>query len=405
MASGVVIGLVALGIAFHVDDRFTTALPGYTQALQKHIEDTSTAQRQLAKLRSIQALVAKKSAGNAQGRSRLRRRPCAHTRRPVVQHGAADAERAARQGRPDRLLDVLLHQLPAHAAPPRGVVRRLPHEGLVIIGVHTPEFAFEHVASNVGAAVKRLGVKYPVVQDNDYGTWNAFHNSLLAGRVPDRPQRPHPARSLRRVVVRRDRSPDPAAPRRQGSGGAERPRHDSDGARDARVLPRLRPAPALRRAHRCSKTASPNTCSRRRWRRTTSPTRSWRVESERIVAGAGARLRLHFRGAAHLPRARRARASQRAGERQAGRHGERRQLPPVHAAQHVPDGRRHARAALHAGRAGPRPLRLSPKRPRRTRSPLASRVQARRGHPARARAGSASARRQACRRREDRSRR
>src|SRR5207237_10264523 len=61
LASGAVIGLVALGIAFHVDDRFTTALPGYTQTLQKHIEDTSTAQRQLAKLRGGKALVPTKN--------------------------------------------------------------------------------------------------------------------------------------------------------------------------------------------------------------------------------------------------------------------------------------------------------------------------------------------------------
>src|SRR3984893_5222562 len=51
VASGVVIALVALGIAFNFDTRFQTALPGYTQSLQKHIEDTKTAQRQLAKLR------------------------------------------------------------------------------------------------------------------------------------------------------------------------------------------------------------------------------------------------------------------------------------------------------------------------------------------------------------------
>ena len=65
-------------------------------------------------------------------------------------------------------------------------LRTLPHleawdaayrsKGLVIIGVHTPEFAFEHVASNVQAAVKRLGIHYPVVQDNNYGTWNAYSN-------------------------------------------------------------------------------------------------------------------------------------------------------------------------------------------------------------------------------------
>ncbi len=48
--------------------------------------------------------------------------------------------------------------------------------GLVIIGVHTPEFEFEKNYSNVKAAVEKFGVKYPVVLDNQYGTWNAYSN-------------------------------------------------------------------------------------------------------------------------------------------------------------------------------------------------------------------------------------
>ena len=46
----------------------------------------------------------------------------------------------------------------------------------MIIGVHTPEFAFEHVTSNVRAAVKRLGISYPVMQDNRYKTWDNYAN-------------------------------------------------------------------------------------------------------------------------------------------------------------------------------------------------------------------------------------
>jgi cytochrome c biogenesis protein CcdA/thiol-disulfide isomerase/thioredoxin len=49
-------------------------------------------------------------------------------------------------------------------------------QGLVIIGVHTPEFAFEHVQSNVEKATRRFGITYPVVLDNAYGTWSAFGN-------------------------------------------------------------------------------------------------------------------------------------------------------------------------------------------------------------------------------------
>jgi thiol-disulfide isomerase/thioredoxin len=48
--------------------------------------------------------------------------------------------------------------------------------GLTIIGVHTPEFPFEHSADNVRAAIEQNGIHYPVVQDNDYATWKAYAN-------------------------------------------------------------------------------------------------------------------------------------------------------------------------------------------------------------------------------------
>jgi cytochrome c biogenesis protein CcdA/thiol-disulfide isomerase/thioredoxin len=48
--------------------------------------------------------------------------------------------------------------------------------GLVIIGVHTPEFAFERVVGNVQKAIKDLGVTYPVAVDSDYKIWSAFDN-------------------------------------------------------------------------------------------------------------------------------------------------------------------------------------------------------------------------------------
>jgi cytochrome c biogenesis protein CcdA/thiol-disulfide isomerase/thioredoxin len=47
-------------------------------------------------------------------------------------------------------------------------------EGLVVLGVHTPEFAFEHVAGNVRENAARLGVTYPVALDDDYATWQAY---------------------------------------------------------------------------------------------------------------------------------------------------------------------------------------------------------------------------------------
>ena len=46
----------------------------------------------------------------------------------------------------------------------------------VLVGVHTPEFTFEKDPGNVAMAIKEHGLMYPVAQDNDYGTWNAFDN-------------------------------------------------------------------------------------------------------------------------------------------------------------------------------------------------------------------------------------
>ncbi len=49
-------------------------------------------------------------------------------------------------------------------------------KGLVVVGINTPEFAFEHNPANVAAAVKRDGIVYPVALDNNYDTWNAYDN-------------------------------------------------------------------------------------------------------------------------------------------------------------------------------------------------------------------------------------
>lgn len=54
--------------------------------------------------------------------------------------------------------------------------QRYKSSGLVVIGVHTPEFAFEHDRSNVKTAAHQLGVTYPIVLDNQYSIWNSFNN-------------------------------------------------------------------------------------------------------------------------------------------------------------------------------------------------------------------------------------
>jgi thiol-disulfide isomerase/thioredoxin len=53
---------------------------------------------------------------------------------------------------------------------------RYADKGLVIVGVHTPEFAFAREEANVARAVKEFGLKYPIVNDRDYQVWNRYDN-------------------------------------------------------------------------------------------------------------------------------------------------------------------------------------------------------------------------------------
>ena len=56
--------------------------------------------------------------------------------------------------------------------------RRYADQGLVVIGVHTPEYAYEHDVDSLRAQVRQLGIDYPVAVDNDYRIWNAWGNQF-----------------------------------------------------------------------------------------------------------------------------------------------------------------------------------------------------------------------------------
>jgi cytochrome c biogenesis protein CcdA/thiol-disulfide isomerase/thioredoxin len=175
VAAGGVVALVAIALLFHLDDRLAQLTPGYTTFLQDKIEQSSSAQRELAKVRGGgQVLTAKKHAGGG-----------------LPDYGAAPALRpdgAWINSRPLTMQElrgkVVLVDFWTYSC--INCLRTLPHlkawdatyrkDGLVILGVHTPEFAFEHVTSNVRAAVKRLGIRYPVVQDNRFKTWDNYAN-------------------------------------------------------------------------------------------------------------------------------------------------------------------------------------------------------------------------------------
>jgi peroxiredoxin len=60
----------------------------------------------------------------------------------------------------------------------RQIWNRYKDQGLVLIGVHSPEFDFEKDAKNLEVAIKRHGLEYPIAVDNDFQTWGAFQNNF-----------------------------------------------------------------------------------------------------------------------------------------------------------------------------------------------------------------------------------
>jgi thiol-disulfide isomerase/thioredoxin len=55
-------------------------------------------------------------------------------------------------------------------------------DGLLVVGIHTPEFAYERDRDNVIAAMKKEGITFPIVLDNEYKTWNAYANRFWPHR-------------------------------------------------------------------------------------------------------------------------------------------------------------------------------------------------------------------------------
>src|ERR1700735_5474183 len=58
----------------------------------------------------------------------------------------------------------------------RAWAEKYADHGLVVVGVHTPEFSFEHAPANVRQGAQALGVSYPVALDSDYAVWRALAN-------------------------------------------------------------------------------------------------------------------------------------------------------------------------------------------------------------------------------------
>ena len=175
---------------------------------------------------------------------------------------------------------------------------RYRSKGLVILGVHTPEFAFEHDLGNVRAAVERLGVGYPVALDNGYGTWKAYSNNYWpadylvdqAGRVRDvhfgEGDYAKTERNIRLLLEAGNAGRLPQA-------GPDADRSPGELRTPESYLGYLRIGNYMGSPLRTDRPAT--------YRFPPSLTQdsyayagSWKVEGERIVAGVHARLRIHF---------------------------------------------------------------------------------------------------------------
>jgi cytochrome c biogenesis protein CcdA/thiol-disulfide isomerase/thioredoxin len=172
-------------------------------------------------------------------------------------------------------------------------------EGLVIVGVHTPEFAFERVPDNVREAIADLGVDWPVALDNEYGTWNAWGNQYWPAKYfIDRQGHVRFAHFgegeyERSEAVIRQLLAEPGLPppvsgeiEEQTPEGPQTPEsYLGYGRIDRLVGDPLRPDELAR--YELPGFVPENSLAFGG---------TWKIELERAVAGDDARLRLHFRG-------------------------------------------------------------------------------------------------------------
>jgi cytochrome c biogenesis protein CcdA/thiol-disulfide isomerase/thioredoxin len=184
-AGGVMI-LVAAAIFFNWTAPLQKWIPDYTASLQRHIEDSSKTQHELRSLHS---------GANSNG-NLLQCEQAASTTEVTTLQECGEAPAFA--GITDWLNTPSDKALTLFSLRGKVVLvdfytyscincqRTLPHveawyaryrhSGFEVVGVQAPEFAFEHVLSNIKDAAHQLGIKYPIAVDNNLATWTAYDN-------------------------------------------------------------------------------------------------------------------------------------------------------------------------------------------------------------------------------------
>jgi thiol-disulfide isomerase/thioredoxin/sulfite exporter TauE/SafE len=305
-AMGVLLAGAALAIVFNTAQSLQTALGGYTTSIQKHVEETSLAQKHLDSLRGGSNTFATAAAKAASPpKSAL---PVLGTAPDFVgiSHwlntpGDRPESLASLRGK------VVLVDFWTYSC--INCLRTLPHlrawyaayhkSGLEIVGVHTPEFAFEHVLGNVRRATRDLHVTWPVALDNGYQTWTAYSNQYWpAEYLLDKAGR---LRHFRFGEGAYEVTEQAIRSLLAEAGASSLPAHPT-GVADVTPIEIVTPESylgATRLARYVGSKIQPNAPAVYTFAKTLpqndlSYAGTWRVGGERVVAVENARLRLHY---------------------------------------------------------------------------------------------------------------
>jgi cytochrome c biogenesis protein CcdA/thiol-disulfide isomerase/thioredoxin len=179
IGGGIVMILLAIALAFNITDVIQRSLPSYTSGLEKKVAENKTVQGALAPAIGVGGEELAKCTPGAAGLASCGAAPeFRGTQKWFNTPGGQPATLGGLKGK------VVLVDFWAYSC--INCQRATPHLlawdkaykslGLEIVGIHSPEFAFEKDADNLQAAIRKEGIGYPVAQDNNLATWTAYRN-------------------------------------------------------------------------------------------------------------------------------------------------------------------------------------------------------------------------------------
>ena len=176
---GVVMILLAIALAFNVTDVIQRGLPNYTSKVEKKLAESKTVQGELSPFDDgTNQDLAKCTPGDSKLASCGAAPALTGTQQWFNTPGNQPLDLAGLKGKVV-LLDFWAYSCincQRDAPYIKSWYAAYADAGLEVIGVHSPEFAFEKSASNLQSAITKEGISYPVVQDNNLKTWTAYRN-------------------------------------------------------------------------------------------------------------------------------------------------------------------------------------------------------------------------------------